>query len=311
MRKNKVSTLGRKFNRRLIFSRFYIEREHDLKSTILIDGVGRSGTTWLAEILSIVLKYRIIFEPFNPRDVELFKDFDYKEYIPPDLRNDKYYAIFKKILSGKIRNKHVDQDNRVFLPKGRVVKSIRASFFLKWIKNNFPEIPIIFIIRHPCATTYSRSRLGWSENELELLLKQDSLINDHLKPYLSVIRNAESLIQKNACIWCIQNLLVSKTMETNDYCITTYEELYTNPELEIKKILRYIGIEKKVNAQRLKNRVSLQTFKNSMLITESNPLSAWKTKLKKEEITEILNIVSAFSLDSVYNDGIMPKKNLI
>lgn len=308
MVKRNNSSLGKSFNKRKLFKHIYFEENHDLRKTIIIEGVGRSGTTWLAENLAEILNYRLIFEPFKPEFVNIFKNMPYKEYLPPNYDNEEYLGIFSKILSGEIKNKWIDQDNRVFRPKGRVVKSIRASFYLKWIKNNFPEIPIIFMMRHPCAVTLSRTKLGWSESELDLFLKQDPLIQDHLRPYIDVITRAKSLIQKNACIWCIQNLIAFNTMESDDWIITTYENLFTNPEDEMKRILKYIGIEKVFNAEKFKGRFSLQTFKDSAVVADSNPLEFWRKALSKNEISEILEIVKGFGFDNIYSAETMPIK---
>jgi len=80
----------------------YFEKNHDLNNTIIIAGTGRSETTWLAQILDKYLHCRIIFEPLYHQKVELFKQFKYKQYIPPNYKNEKYKRIFNKILSGKI-----------------------------------------------------------------------------------------------------------------------------------------------------------------------------------------------------------------
>lgn len=122
-----------------------MENNHDLSITILVEGTGRSGITWLAEMLADYFHYRLIFEPFKPEKVKLFQHFSHKEYISPDYKNQEFFRIFKKILSGNVSNNWVNRDNRVFKADGRVVKSIRSSFFLKWLKNNFPCIPIVYI----------------------------------------------------------------------------------------------------------------------------------------------------------------------
>jgi hypothetical protein len=305
---SKQSKLRRYFNKRQIYKHIYFEANHDINKTILIDGVGRSGTTWLAEILADLLSYRQIFEPFKPENVQIFKDFPYKGYIPPNYKNDEYFKIFKKILSGEVKNKWVDQDNRVFRPKGRIVKSIRSSFYLKWIKNNFPEIPIVFMIRHPCAVVLSRAKMGWSENELDLFLKQELLVRDHLESYIPIIERAETLIQKNACIWCIQNLIAFSTMEQKDWIVIAYEDLFKNPQEQINRILSYIGIDKKFKVDKLGKKYSLQTFKDSAVVVESNPLEAWRKRLPQEDLNDILSIVKSFSLDNIYGIDTMPKK---
>jgi len=150
--------------------RYDFEKNHNIENSIFIAGSARSGTTWLAETLSNYFKYRHIFEPFDPRINSMFKYFPYKisnlkipfhpRYIPPNYENLKFKEIFEKIITGRICNIRTDRFNYFFRPEGRVIKSIRSSYFLKWMRNNFPKLPIIFIIRHPCAVVLSRINMG-------------------------------------------------------------------------------------------------------------------------------------------------------
>lgn len=167
------------------------------------------------------------------------------------------------------------------------------------------------MLRHPCAVTNSRKQLGWGENELEKFLKQELLVNNHLKPFVDIIKESKSLVEKNACIWCIQNTIALNTMNPEDWLIITYEHLFANPEEEIKRILDYIGIDKDFKVDKIRNRQSLQKLKHSDIITHSNPLEAWRNKLSRDETSIILKIVKTFSLDNIYDIGTMPKKKFI
>ncbi|MHA1291900.1 MAG: sulfotransferase [Promethearchaeota archaeon] len=309
MKKLKTTKFGKLLNKRTILSSIYFEKNHHIENSLILDGTGRSGTTWLAEILTKFLNYRVIFEPFNPRKVKLCKNFLNKQYIPPNCKNKEYYKIFEKILSGKIRGFWVNQDNRVLRPKGRIIKTIRASLFLKWLKINFPSVPIIYILRHPCAVVQSRTRLKWETKDVDIFLKQDDLVNDYLKPYINIISKAQTPIQKNAIIWCVENLIALNTMEQEDWIIVTYENLFKNMNSEMKKILNFLKIDKKFNAETFKNKISLTVQKDSAIISEANPLEVWKNRLTQDEINDILEIVGAFSLDFLYDENIMPKKN--
>ena len=57
----------------------------------MVAGTGRSGTTWLAEILMNILNYRLMFEPFNPRKVDICKNYLNKQYIPPNENNEENF----------------------------------------------------------------------------------------------------------------------------------------------------------------------------------------------------------------------------
>ena len=43
--------------------------------TIFIAGIGRSGTTWVAETINYFNEFRILFEPFFPAKTKQLKDY--------------------------------------------------------------------------------------------------------------------------------------------------------------------------------------------------------------------------------------------
>lgn len=172
-----------------VLSKYIIfEKNYDLNNTIIIAGAGRSRNTWLAETLANFLHYRLINEPFF-----IFKNWSNVKYIPLNYKNKTLYNIIKKILNGSIRGRRIDVYNTVFKPKGRIIKATRINLYLKWIRNHFPEVSIIFIIRHPCGVISSKKKRNWYAN-LELIIKQESLINDYIKPYLDEMSSAKNKI---------------------------------------------------------------------------------------------------------------------
>jgi len=310
MSKLKSSKIGKIMNKRLILSRIFFEKDHDIDKAIILAGTGRSGTTWLSEILMNLLNYRLMFEPFNPRKVNIFKDIPNKLYIPPNEDNEEYFRKFEQILTGSIGNRWINQDNRVFKPKGRIIKTIRANLFLKWLRNNFPSVPIVFILRHPCAVVLSRYRKGWAGKDLEIIMKQDKLIEDFLNPYLDVINGANTTFQKIACIWCIENYVPLNSMKNTEWILINYEDLVLNPEVEINKILKYSKIDLVVDKDSIKSTSSLTVKKDSAIIEKQDPLKTWKTSLTKSEIKEILEIVEGFSLNKLYNENVLPNRKV-
>lgn len=179
---------------------------------------------------------------------------------------------------------------------------------MKWIRNNFPEVSIIFIIRHPCGVISSKKKRDWYAN-LELIIKQESLINDYIKPYLDEMSSAKNKIQKNACQWCVRNLIPFRMMEKNDWYITTYEDLVYNFEAEMKKILKYLFPRRDFEDKKFKNIISKQVNEYSAIVTKKDLLKIWRERLNQNEIDEVLRIVKKFSLDSIYDKNILPKKN--
>lgn len=310
MGKLKSSKIGKILNKRLILSSVFFEKDHDIDKAIILAGTGRSGTTWLGEILMNLLNYRLMFEPFNPTKVNLFKDMPNKFYIPPNEDNEEYFGKFEQILTGSVGNRWINQDNRVFKPKGRIIKTIRANLFLKWLRNNFPSVPIVFILRHPCAVVLSRYRKGWAGKDLEIIMKQDKLIEDFLNPYIDVINGANTTLQKIACIWCIENYVPLNSMKNTDWILINYEDLVLNPEVEINKILKYSKIDLVVDKDSIKSTSSLTVKKDSAIIEKQDPLKTWKTSLTQSEIKEILGVVEGFSLNKLYNENVLPNRKV-
>lgn len=297
-------------NRRVIFNRFYTEKRYGLDNGILISGTGRSGTTWLAEILSKSLNYRLIFEPFHPKRVKMFRHIPYKVYLPPDFKSEKYYNIFKQILSGEVQNSWINRDNHINKSSGRIIKTIRASLFLKWLRNNFPKYPIIYILRHPCAVVASRLRLNWEPILINNIHEYESLISNHLDKYIDLINDTKTILEKTTCIWCIENLVVLNTMQPDDFLITTYENLVANPNNEVKRIFNYIEKDSINNIDDIIiNKVSITARKDSAILKNKDPLKEWKTNLSEKEVETILEIVRNFNLDFLYDESFKPKLN--
>ena len=176
-------------------------------NTIIIAGVGRSGTTLLAELINYDNSYRFMFEPFHSVKVNEIKNFNCRLYISPSYNNKSLQKKYYKILSGDLRNSWVDQYNKKLFCNKRIIKEIRINQSLKWVKLNFPEIPIIYIVRHPCAVTLSKLRLNWNDHLFEYI-SQVELVNDHLKPYIHIINSAKTAYEKHLIMWCIENSIV-------------------------------------------------------------------------------------------------------
>ena len=63
---------------------FFVDLSTDYRDTILLAGSGRSGTTWVSDIMNYDNEYRYIFEPFHPRKVDFSKEFGHRKYMHPE-----------------------------------------------------------------------------------------------------------------------------------------------------------------------------------------------------------------------------------
>jgi hypothetical protein len=296
----------------LASSYLYVNPARDLDRSILVAGTGRSGTTWLGDLITSQISCRVMFEPFNPDLVSEYSGYNYFQYMRPADEDQVLHEFARKVLSGEIRNRWVDHKNEQIFPEYRIIKEIRANLLLKWLHDRFPEVPILFIMRHPCAVVLSRMELGWATDaDIEPFLSQPDLVTDHLASHLELIRNARTDVEKHAIIWCVSNLIPLKQFEPGSLKIVYYEKLCTQPEIELSTILDLIGKERRQLLSEKFDRPSQTTRETSAVVTGADKISSWKRKLDASQIERILDIVNAFGLGELYGDSFQPQDSNI
>lgn len=303
----RLGRIGR-MARRAVFRRLYRDRDRALDRAILIAGSGRSGTTWLADLLQRELHARILFEPFHSRKVDDYRGFHYFHYLRPDENEPDMESFCRKLFSGDIRHPWIDRQIEVIKPSARVVKAIRANLVLGWIKRRFPQVPLVLVMRHPCAVVLSRMELGWdTDGDLSPLLEQPNLVSDHLGDLMPVIERASEPEEKHALVWCIHNLVPLRQLDPSTYHRIFYEDLLQRPEIEIPQLFAALGRPYGEEIFRRIARPSVTSSRDSAVIHGGDALARWQTKLTRDQIARILDIVRAFGLDGLYDEEPTPR----
>jgi len=138
----------------------FLERNHNPARSALVLGSGRSGTTWLAEVIARQCGSRVLFEPFHPRLGDLNRGLKLlKLFMAPGERDSETRPI-ERVLAGRVRHRQIDHIQSPRLPGGRVIKDIHATNLAPWLRETYPEIPLIYLVRHPLAASASRLRAG-------------------------------------------------------------------------------------------------------------------------------------------------------
>ena len=161
-------------------------------NTVIIAGSGRSGTTWVLDVLATANNYKTVFEPLQPDVSAVSKKYAGK-YIKPDTKPSDMLSFMDSVVSGSIstvwtdyraiidrlkpslrtfvslralnelrhRYKALWHNYRAFNRKnynGVAVKFIRANLMLGWLCSQY-DTKTLFIIRHPGAIIESKIRL--------------------------------------------------------------------------------------------------------------------------------------------------------
>jgi hypothetical protein len=257
------------------------------KNVILISGSGRSGTTWLGDVINWNNDYRIIFEPFDPRKNKSVPTKLLRLYINPNYKDRNVFLFWNEVFYGKFRSLWSDRQNRRFFCSNRLVKEIRSNLHLKWLRENFPKIAIVYIIRDPVDVVYSRIEQGWDVN-LEQIINQKELVSLHLRPFISEIQSASSLVSKHAFMWSIENYVSLKEMKVKDITLVEYEKL---GQLKyVRNIFSKLGMEDIPN----KSILSISSFTRGRGALKNN-----KEKFRQEYESEITRISSLFNIEAL------------
>ncbi len=297
----------RRFVVRGICRKLYLDLHPDESRNVLLAGCGRSGTTWLAEIIAARLSARIMFEPFESRRIKRLRKLHYFHYLRPDDACPTLSAYGRDVFSGRIRDPWVDKSVNRLLPRFRVIKEIRANLFLKWLHLQFPRIPFLFMLRHPCAVVLSRMELGWAtDSDIEPFLVQPKLTEDHLANFAERMAKARTIEEKHAIVWCVSNLIPFRQFSGDALPVVFYEDLHVQPEQTIAAVYRAIGQTPGISGEVRAATPSSTTRRSSAIVQGGDALRRWSEKLTREQVRNILDTVDSFGLAGLYGGEVVP-----
>jgi Sulfotransferase family len=274
--------------------------------TVLVAGSGRSGTTWVQELINHAHDHRVIFEPFLGSVVPFCRHFERKQYLRDADDSAEFLGPARTILGGEFRNEWTDQYNDRPVYHKRLIKEIRANLLLHWLRRHFPATPIVFLMRHPCAVVASQLRGRWRLNASDLL-RQSQLVDDFLVPFAGLIRCAQDEFDNLLLVWCIENYIPLRQFGRGEILLLFYEELIRHPEREIERLFRFLKRPVEPGAFEQLRRPSAQSRSWSAILTGDDPLDSWRSHIDENQLRRALLFLRLFGLDALYGEGSMPR----
>ncbi len=290
------------------------------EEVIWLIGDGRSGTTWVADLLNHDRRYREMFEPFHPQHVDEMSFLTPHLYVRPNEPHVQLEKIAADVFSGTFTHPVVDSANQSRLYSGLLIKDIFANLFAHWASARFPDLKIILLIRNPFSVALSKHKKKdwyWVTDPM-LLLTQKRLYEDYLHPFERLIRetsNSGDYILRQILIWSIINYVPLRQFMPGQLHIMFYEEMYADPENQVSAALRFIK-NTNVNChvtldEEIVRKPSRVVSKDSSLFSGTSPVTSWKNELTTRQIDAGLNILDAFGLAGLYDEGAMPDRGTL
>lgn len=262
----------------------------------IIAGYGRSGTTWILDVLAEANSLRAIFEPLHPLHVDGAEAYAHR-YIP-EIRNEpklykflhRYfcenyhslwadYRVIKHHLLPRLRDltswqgceqllrrylelKHnYSRFHRQRQNGQRIVKLIRANMMLPWLQATF-DARIVFVIRHPAAVILSqmKAQRAWNPYEYIDRYRADSdLIHTLDVKTKRLLLQSIDEVEAYALCWCIENTVALEQAQRCAIPIVYYEQLVQRGIPEWQRIVSALELEQ-MPEERLISQPSQQTW---------------------------------------------------
>jgi len=294
--------------RRRIAARHPLDFNRTFDSLLFVAGTGRSGTTWLADLLDADRSHRVIFEPFTPKYGALGER-RIPRYVRPSTRDHELTEVVGPILLGKFKSTQwTARGNDRLVSRRRIMKGVQSNLRLGWMRESFPRFPIVLIIRHPCAVAASRQRLK-DVRSVERILEDPLLVEDHLAPYMQSLRGLESPFDNEIARWCIETRVPLNQMAAGlDIEVVLYERLVSEPLRVMETLYERLGRTPPAELEEHLHVPSLTAYRpDEPLPSTEKAVDEWRDRLSAEQISRALELISAFELDWLYGDSPQPR----
>jgi hypothetical protein len=247
---------------------------------MLIAGSGRSGTTWVLDVIATTFHLRPIFEPLHPGAVKGASPYAWK-YVPPTSSIAGMDNFFEKIFAGDLYSLWTDfrvhprgifprlsdinglesikllrydwlqafrqyrQFRSLRTRKRIIVKCIRANLLLGWLVARF-DAKVLLLVRHPGAVVESKLRLAgvsWDpEQMLDIYRKDDKLKGLRAGLYSDLLSQDLTAAQSLTLLWCIENQAPMAEAEENGYLLVHYEDLLDQGRIVWDRIAEFFDL---------------------------------------------------------------------
>lgn len=294
----------------------YLDLAGGPSRSVIIFSSQRSGSTLLGEVLVHHDRQRFMFEPFWSAGVGESRNYLRGRYEDPESDDPELDWMLERILSGTIRNLHVDRVNTSRLPRGRVIKDCYATNLAPYLAAHFPDVPLIFLLRHPLATAHSAVALGW-EDALETILQQGDLITERFAAQVPLIECAVArerhTVVSFVLQWCLENSLPLRILSRSSTHIVFFEDMMQSGDAELDKLAAFLRRRSPAlwSTWRPDPALLLRPSGTSRRRDDGWPSQdqlrrGWRDAMTPAQLDRSLEILEAFGLDRLYGAGADP-----
>lgn len=282
-------------------------------------GDGRSGTTFVADLINSDRRWREMFEPIHPVAVPRMRPFGYHPYMRADGDDPQLEAAVRDVLRGKLVWPRVENANRRLRYEGLLIKDIFANLLACWAVRRIGGVRPVLLLRNPFAVALSKQKKAswkWVQDPASLL-DQPRLKADWLESHEALLREvsgAGDFIDQQVLIWSILTHVPLRQFRPDEVHLLFYEELVEDPEPTLRALFEWISadeVDERVRGAMTKvKRPSRVSDGDSNVQKGTSPVRNWRRELSDEQIERGRALLRHFELDGLYGDDGMPRREV-
>jgi len=309
---HRLSNRARPHARRATFAANRISGRFDTKVWLI--GEGRSGTTWIANLINADGRMLERFEPFHPGKNKRVSAYRKLEYRRPGATDLVLESHLRDIFEARYWARWIDFEQSALVYDGLLIKDIFASLMAKWALGRMPGVKPVLLIRNPFSVARSKmEKQDWEwADDLPGFLSDADLMADHLEEQADILRqldDRDDAFLNHLATWSIVHRVLFRQFARDEIHVVFYEDAVADTSRVASAIDAWIG--RKPSAQRgvengKASSISRVSQSENVQRARSDPYGSWRENLSEQHLETGRQILKSFGLDGLYGEAGRP-----
>ena len=209
-------------------------------------------------------------------------------------------AYYGRLLSGRVHSPWIDQTGFRPWSDTLILKLIRANLMLPWLAANFPQVPIVLLLRHPVPVARSAVAQGW-ESPLESLLATPGLPAWLVAAARPALAYPAGSYEQWVAHWALEAALMVEDGRALGAPVHYYEVLRRDPARAFPRLARDGGLALDHFDPGEVGRASITASDPGWKAAED--VDAWLADCPASQLAWADRMIAAFGLGDLYEAG--------
>jgi hypothetical protein len=246
---------------------------------------------------------------------------EWAKYVEPAYEDRTLEDRCVRLWAGRLRDAWTDKHNTKRVATRRIIKTVESTNLLPWISRRWPDLKVVYVVRHPFATSESQLDVSFRDEGLTDLtaLRSRTRLVDGVYATLKDADEARALVlrssdpfEQHVVRWCLENRIPLSALDARNVHVVMYEDLVLQTRAELARLGWFLGRpfdSSALIAARKPSRTDFRSRAQRSCVDRSSPLaflSEWQDHVDDEACDAGVKVLRAFELDHLYNASPLP-----